>query len=308
MKTLTRRGFLGIAGVAGAGVALPATAQASAPRPANPNHDAVLVDLVTCIGCRKCEAACNEANHLPPPTKPFDDMSVFEQRRRPDKNHFTVLNRYPGAHAEGEGIFVKVQCLHCVDPGCVSACIVGALSKNEDTGAVEYHVDKCLGCRYCMVACPFGIPAYEYDEALAPRVRKCELCPGKRDEKNGGAPACVSICPREALTHGTRERMLALAAARIKNHPDQYVDHIYGEKEVGGTGILYIAGVPNAKVDLIDLPEEAAPRLTEAIQHGIFKFFAAPIALFGLLSTAMHLFKDRKADPMTSGTDNKDKA
>ena len=129
--------------------------------------------------------------------------------------------------------------MHCNQPACVSACIVGALKKNR-IGSVDYDAWKCIGCRYCMVACPFQIPAYEYNEALKPRVMKCTFCVDRLEEgKQAGVR--VGICPNEALTFGTREQLIDLAKERIKANPELYFDHVYGEKEVGGTSWMYLA-------------------------------------------------------------------
>ena len=138
--------------------------------------------------------------------------------------------------------FAKVQCMHCLIPSCVSACIVGALTKAPD-GAVVYDPTICIGCRYCMVACPFEVPAYESHDALAPEVRKCELCTGTT--ASGGAdPACAAACPTETLVFGKRADLLAIAHQRLEERPDRYVQHVYGEHEVGGTGWLYLTGRP----------------------------------------------------------------
>jgi formate dehydrogenase iron-sulfur subunit len=134
---------------------------------------------------------------------------------------------------------VKVQCMHCDHPACVSACIVGAFSKKEN-GSVVWDTDKCIGCRYCMVACPFQVPSFEYDKALDPEIRKCDFCFDRT--KEGKLPACVNICPVEALTYGPRSELIKIAREKIKKYPDRYIDYIYGENEVGGTSWLYLSG------------------------------------------------------------------
>ena len=138
-----------------------------------------LVDLTRCIGCRKCEQACQTVNSLPQPEQSFDDLTILDRKRRPDEKSYTVVNRYySGKIDERDQLiptFVKIQCMHCQDPACASACIVGALTKKEN-GAVHYDASKCIGCRYCMVACPFEIPAYEYHNPITPRVMKCTFC------------------------------------------------------------------------------------------------------------------------------------
>ena len=176
--------------------------------------------------------------------------------------------------------------MHCNDPSCVSACIVGALTK-QPKGAVIYDAAKCIGCRYCMVACPFQIPAYEYHNALTPEVRKCTFC--FESIKGGELPACVQVCPREVIIFGQKSELLRMARWKIKNNPGKYVDHIYGEHEVGGTSWLYLSSEPFETVGFPKLGAKAPPRLTEAIQHGLFQYFAAPIILYGALGGIMGL-------------------
>ncbi|MFH1033278.1 MAG: hydrogenase 2 operon protein HybA [Pseudomonadota bacterium] len=289
---LDRRNFLRLAGAAGATV-LSGAASPAAARQYQPPPEALgcLVDLSLCVGCRKCEQACNEVNQLPAPARPFDDVTVLESKRRPDDKSFTVINRYhTGRRDERNNLkptFVKVQCMHCQDPACVSACIVGALSKKPN-GAVHYDEGKCIGCRYCMVACPFQIPAYEYSDPLTPRVRKCTFC-FERISQAGGKPGCAQACPVEAITFGRRQELLSLARQRMANDPGRYEPHIYGQHEAGGTSWLYLSSEPFAKLGFQSLPTQAMPHLTETIQHGVFAYLWAPLTLFGILGGVMAL-------------------
>ena len=284
---LDRRKFLKLSTVAAAS-AVGASAKAEAAAP-DPHGLGCLVDTTLCVGCRQCERACNERNHLPAPPVPFEETAVLESQRRMDETTFTVVNKYYPRNLgtltwRQRPTFVKFQCMHCNDPSCVSACIVGALTKAKN-GAVIYDADKCIGCRYCMVACPFQVPAYEYGDPLTPRVRKCTFCFDQ--VKDGGLPACAQVCPREAITFGQRKDLLRLARWRIKNHPGKYQEHIYGEHEVGGTSWLYLASEPFANIGFPTLPAKAPPRLTESIQHAITGYLAAPLGLFAFLGGVM---------------------
>ncbi len=188
---------------------------------------AILVDTTRCVGCEECVLACKKENDLGPDELRPGQLSVDSL----SSTRFTTVLREPGNH------FVKQQCRHCVDPACVSACLVGAMQKTPE-GPVIYDAELCMGCRYCMVACPYGIPRYEWDEAV-PKVRKCSLCYPRL--KEGKEPACVEACPQDALLFGRRDDLLDEAHRRLAAHPDIYVPHVYGEKEVGGTSVLYIS-------------------------------------------------------------------
>ncbi len=289
---LTRRNFLGLAAAGSTALLTGSNAAGSSEEPFDCRESyAVLVDTVNCIGCRKCEAACSRQNKLNAGSESsFEDKSVLNQHRRPHEDAYTVVNRFSSPDHPDKSWTMKVQCMHCNQPACVSACIVGALTKTEN-GPVVYDAWKCIGCRYCMIACPFQIPAYQYHNALDPQIRKCTFCADRLAE--GQTPACVSICPNEAMIFGQRERLIAAARARIKTFPDRYVDHIYGEHEIGGTAWMYLAPIDFANTELPKLPVEPIPERTEKIQHGIFKSFVPPLALYGLLGLIMHSLRDK---------------
>lgn len=290
---MKRRNFLITASAAGAAVAGVSNAKAESTA-ASTNFDdewAVLVDTVVCIGCRKCEWACNQEHKLSDQDlKAYEDKSVFGEHRRPSAHGYTVLNQFHDAKDPRRQWTMKVQCMHCNHPACASACIVGALEK-DPRGPVKYDAWKCIGCRYCMVACPFQIPAYEYHDVLSPEVRKCTFCLHRLEK--GERPACVAICPNEALTFGKRHELIEIAKGRISQHPGRYADHVYGEKEAGGTAWLYLAGADFTNSELPKLDDRSVPETTEKIQHGIFKSFVPPLALYALLGLIMHSQRDK---------------
>ncbi|MDF1535174.1 MAG: 4Fe-4S dicluster domain-containing protein [bacterium] len=254
MSKMTRRKFLSVslAGAAAGTFTLSGKAIGAAGFTGYPDGMGVLVDLTRCIGCRTCEAACNEEQKLPAPAVPFDDHSVFDelhhggtQKRRTDENAFTVVNRYE-AGKEGQPAYRKIQCNHCNEPACLTSCFVNAYTKTKE-GAVIYNSKVCVGCRNCMVACPFRIPAYSYSSAFNPVIRKCIFCYDTR-LKFGRPPACVEACPQEVLTFGHRKNLIKVAYERIRVNPGRYVGHLYGENEVGGTSWMYLSGVPFEEV------------------------------------------------------------
>jgi len=308
MKYLDRRSVItvGVAAAAAASAAPILAEEEEKLQPAeNPDYVGVLVDTTLCIGCRKCEEACNRRNHLPRTAESFSDREVLRTFRRPTENAFTVVNQFPGSPSPDQAAlpmtFAKVQCMHCLIPSCVSACIVGAITKAAD-GAVVYNPTICLGCRYCMIACPFEIPAYQYFTALTPKVRKCELCTDQA-AGTGANPACAAACPTETLVFGKRADLLAIAKKRLEERPDRYVQHIYGEKEVGGTGWMYLTGRAVDQIGLLNLPERAPALRTEAIQHGIFKYGILPVALYATLFGIMwrHHRGDEDDDELGGG-------
>ena len=242
---VSRRDFMRLAGAAGvASITETSTAHAEPVSRVSDDWMGMLTDLTLCVGCRKCEWACKDANGLPGqrPIDTYDDNSVFERTRRTDARNLTVVNRYPPARQGDEPVYVKNQCMHCFEPACASACLVAAFRKTPE-GPVVYDESVCIGCRYCMVACPFEIPAYTYDNPFSPAVKKCTMC-FERTTQEGGMPACAAMCPVEAITYGKRSELLALARSKIASKPEKYVDHIYGEHEAGGTCWLYVAGKP----------------------------------------------------------------
>jgi Fe-S-cluster-containing dehydrogenase component len=246
--SLSRRRVLQSLAAAGGATLIGASAEVFAENKISgwPDRKGMLTDLTECVGCRTCEQACNQANGLPAPEVPFDEKSVFEKKRRPTASAYTVVNRYANPNSSDKPFYRKVQCNHCNEPGCAAACPVRAYTKTPE-GAVLYNKDVCFGCRYCMVACPFYVPAYDYESALDPRIVKCTLCHER--VKKGGIPACAEACPVGTITFGKREDLIKLARNRIRKHPDRYIDHIYGEYEVGGTSWLYISGIPFDRMD-----------------------------------------------------------
>ncbi len=296
MANQSRRDFLKTTALLGTGIAGLSSSKAKA-APKNilsEDRMGVLVDTTVCIGCRKCEWACKTAHNLASTSlESYDDRSVFKQNRRPDDKALTVVNEYPANSSTSYPIDVKVQCMHCDHPACVSACIVGAFSK-EENGSVIWDTNKCIGCRYCMVACPFQIPAFQFEKAIQPEIRKCDFC-FTRTAK-GQLPACVEICPMEVLTYGKREELVKVAHEKIKLYPNKYTNHVFGEYEVGGTGWMYLASKDFNELGFPKLGKNPAPGVSETIQHGIFAYFVPPIALYALLGGVMWLNKNRKKE------------
>lgn len=292
-RMLTRRGFMrraGLGAAAAAGALLAAERQAAASdapslSPATEDETVgVLIDLTRCSGCQSCALACKEANRMPQPELiparlGADALTVVETR----------------VADGGEEVFVKRQCMNCVHPACASACTVGALRKAAN-GAVVYDSSKCIGCRYCQYACPFGVPAYEWNDAFG-LIAKCQLCAGRLNA--GREPACAAACPNGAIRFGKRHELLAQAHAQIASAPARYIDHVYGEHEAGGTQMLYLSAVPFGELGFPVLGDAPVPHYAETVMQ-----LTPAVALtVASVATGLHLLLRRRHPPVTFAMD-----
>lgn len=246
----------------------------------------VLVDLTKCIGCGSCTVACNLWNGL---GNEGAASTIGEEQKLTDKN-WTVVHSHEVTDKNHKPVwrFVKQQCFHCVEPACASACFSKALQKDEE-GAVVYYPNLCVGCRYCMVACPFDIPKYEWEKSF-PLVTKCQMC-STRIAK-GEAPACAVVCPTGAMRFGDRDVLLAEAKALIKKDP-RYVQAVYGEKEVGGTSWLYISDLPFGKLGFkTNLGTTALPTYS----NSFLKNIPAVAFVWGIIVTCLYYYTKRRAE------------
>lgn len=284
-----RRKFLSLLGGAGIATTL-GTTKAKAASDASfdgyPDAMGVLHDSSRCIGCRKCEEGCNTVNNFPKPEKKFDDLSVLDTKRRTNSTTHTVVNKYNVAGLD-HPIFRKQQCNHCMEPACASACFVKAFTKNSD-GSVTYNGDVCVGCRYCMIACPFSVPTFEYEDPLDPLIQKCTMCHPLI--KEGKLPGCVQACPKEALTFGKRSDLIEIARERIRKNPDRYVKKIYGETEAGGTNWLYLAPVKHTELAQPVVGKKSAPELTA----GALGAVPMVVGIWPVLLTGAYAISKRK--------------
>jgi formate dehydrogenase iron-sulfur subunit len=283
----------------------------STPAPSGPIRS-TLVDITKCIGCRACQVACKQWNDKDGEATTFEDDLGFQNPAVLSAKTLTLISFHELINDKAQGgvdyAFAMRRCLHCLEPACASACPTTALYRQDD-GPVTYSADKCIGCRYCVWACPWGVPTAEWN-SLAPKISKCTHCADRCDQplptaRNGVAltaaegkryqdtiqvPACVKACPADALEYGTRDDMLKEAHRRIAARPNKYVDHVYGEKEVGGTTVLYLSSVPFEKLGFPTLPDEPLPR-TSAIALGAVP--PAVMVIGALLGTTYSFFKRR---------------
>lgn len=307
---MKRRDFLKAAAGGAAALCGAGGAEARPNREPLDNAIGILYDATLCVGCKACVRACKEINDLPPVIQ-GEDLQ-YDAARGVSGSTYNVIKVYKNGTSEAKDreidgfSFAKKSCMHCVDPGCVSSCPVTALTKNPETGIVQYNPDACIGCRNCMVACPFGIPQYEFDNPWG-QIQKCMFCDQAGVERisNGQLPGCAEVCPTGATLFGTRKDLLAEAKRRLATTPGDtytyprgrvtdelhthektapaYQQHIYGEHEVGGTQVMHIAGVPLNKLGLPELPERSYASIAEGVQHTLYKGMIAPaIALAGL--------------------------
>jgi len=218
-------------------------------------HKAFLFDATRCIDCRACMVACSVENNIA-----MNKTRIWVAGEG-------LMGKYPDL----QRATMVYHCMHCNHPDCLSACPVGAYTKRLD-GPVEYNGDKCIGCRYCMNACPFGVPHFDYDKGIIEGafIDKCTFCPQRVD--NGMEPACVATCPTDALVYGEREDLIKEAHARIAAHPGRYVDHVYGEGENGGTSYLILSHVPFNQLGLPNMPETPVNEVSEKVMEMTIPF------------------------------------
>src|SRR5512144_2864094 len=226
----------------------------------------ILIDTTKCMGCRGCQVACKQWQGLKAEKTTFFGGAGYQNPPALSADTFTLVTFTETEDKDGlHWTFAKRGCMHCNEPACASVCPVGALQK-EANGAVVYDADKCIGCRYCVMTCPSSVPSYQWDSPV-PFVRKCTMCNDR--QQLGKAPACVSGCPTGALQFGRREDLLNEARARIAKNPDRYVDYIYGEKEAGGTGVLYLSAIPFAELGFPEVPHHKMSQDAERVMKVI---------------------------------------
>ena len=230
---------------------------------------AILTDTTKCIGCYQWVVACKKVNHL-----------EHDIPRRWDMDDGLSARNWTSIIGEPDDKYVRKQCRHCLEPACVASCPVAALHKT-DVGAVVYDSSRCIGCRYCRMACPFGIPRYDWDH-IVPYVRKCLLCYDRI--KAGGQPGCTEACPTKATIYGDRDELTAVAHRRIRENRGKYLDRVWGESEVGGTSVLYVSDI-----DLLFLTygehfgNKPLPQANRVAMGAVpFAFFGVGMAMAGL--------------------------
>jgi len=270
---------------------------------------AILVDTTKCIGCGACATACKVVNGLP--LEPADAAKAPspETVSESDLVTFAQSNGEPGGGLSATalnvveqrgGVFVRRFCMHGLEPTCVSVCPVGALRKTA-AGPVTYDADRCMGCRYCMMACPFGIPRYEWHVVLAPKIRKCTMCVPRL--ARGLQPACIAVCPVQASIFGEREELLQEAASRLKQNPTGYVQHIYGQEEVGGTSTLYLSAVPFEQLGFrVNVPHDPLPMYT----YRVLSKIPNVVTLGGALLAGIWWITNRREEVREAEEDSKE--
>ncbi len=273
---------------------------------------ATLIDITNCIGCRACQVACKQWNERDGEQTELEPELGFQNPATLSSKTYTLIAFHemenPQKPGGLESAFVMQRCLHCLEPACASACPTTALYRQSD-GPVTYDVDKCIGCRYCLLACPWDVPTAEWN-TRAPKISKCTHCADRADQPvpiafNGmplsdvlsqqftasiATPACVKACPADALRYGTRDEMLAIAHKRISDRPDKYVDHIYGEKELGGTSVMYLSAVPFEKLGFPTYGEKPFPAFTRVALGAVPP---AVVAVGALLGAVYAFFRKR---------------
>lgn len=280
--TMTRRKALqvlatgGIASVAGPGIC--AEASEAAAGPSKPLG--MLYDATICTGCQACVSACSEANDLPRDTRLSDGM--YQMPIDLNSRTKNIIKLWHPPHDPDNFSFVKLQCMHCLDPACASGCPFHALHKDPVTGIVKWEGSLCIGCRYCEISCPFEVPKFEWDK-FNPKIVKCELCYFRVDD--GGQPGCTAACPTGAVIFGPREELLAKAHKRLADKPGYYFeDRVYGEFDAGGTQVLYLSRVPFSKIGLPSLGTGSAAEYATKVHRVLYSWLLIPLALYAVMA------------------------
>jgi Fe-S-cluster-containing dehydrogenase component len=314
---ISRRSLLKGAVAAGATTALVGKAEAREHVEPSPDAVGMLYDSTRCIGCRACVTKCKEANALPVSRGAGGLYDAPADLDHQTKNIIKVFQAGGDKYA-----FTKQQCMHCVDPSCVSACMMGALHKEgqgtrehegekKGTGIVLYDKGTCVGCRYCQIACPYNVPKFEWRAAF-PLIVKCELCRHRGDPKAAGPlaianPACCEVCPREAVVYGKREELLAEAKRRIAADPKRYNGRVFGEKDGGGTQVLYLAGagVTFKQLGMPEMGEESMAHFSESVSHAPYLHGFTPVALYAAAAFVIRRNKKKEEAAEHGGEDNR---
>ena len=271
--SVNRRSFLKTLGAAGVTLAVGNKLMASATKKNNIEFSGILYDSTLCGGCQVCEISCAKAHNLP---EPKDTVKAGVERKTSEVQR-TVINAISTPSGE---VYTKTQCMHCNEPACAAACLTQAMYKTKE-GPVIWRGEKCMGCRYCMVSCPFNIPKFEYHSAN-PKIEKCTMCYDRI--KEGKVPACVENCPAEALIFGKRKDLIKEARKRNVENPKQYEDYIYGEHEAGGTGLIYLSPLPFEKMGYkTNLQKSSYPALSKGFLYSVPTIFVLwPAILLGM--------------------------
>lgn len=279
------KGIIGAGGAVASGVASSAFAEEHPAHPvAAPDAVGMLYDNTICTGCRACMTACSETNNLPAetlcPIDPAISTGLWDVPADLDSKTKNVIKLY--REKDGDNFaFVKRQCMHCLDPACVTGCPFGALKKST-WGAVTWNSSRCIGCRYCEVGCPFDVPKFQWDK-WNPKIVKCELCFDQRLKKNQ-EPACTEVCPTHAVIFGKRSDLLQKAKQRIADAPGKYFeDRVYGEHEAGGTQVLYLSSVAFAKIGLPKLGATSLGHYATEVSSVLYRWLSGPIIVAGIL-------------------------
>lgn len=256
MSTMSRRNFLKVVGVglaASASLSVVQSVSAGAEAVNPDDYVGMLYDATKCVGCNACTNACRQWNKTEPE---LDPDGLYDAPQELTADTWTLIQLYQG---EDGTSFVKRQCMHCVDPACVSGCPVHALQKSAE-GPVTYDPKRCIGCRYCMYTCPYHVPRFQWKEVI-PVVSKCTLCVDR--VADGKQSACAERCPTGALIWGKRGELIAEAEQRLASEPDRYIQHIFGQQDGGGTSVMYISRVPFVELGFPQLTDKPIPTLSE---------------------------------------------
>ncbi|HUJ13481.1 MAG TPA: formate dehydrogenase subunit beta [Thermoanaerobaculia bacterium] len=236
------------------------------------------IDTTTCIGCKACEAACQEWNDLD--IVPTVQSGSYQTLPHLDPQYWNLIRFNERTNDDGEMMWLmrKDQCMHCAEPGCLAACPAPGAIVQYSNGIVDVDASKCIGCGYCSTGCPFDVPQFHKGSG---KMAKCTLCVDRVEV--GLEPACVKACPTGCLNFGTKEDMVQLGNTRVEQLKQAgYAEAmLYNPEGVKGTGVVTVLG--HGHPEWYGLPPD--PHVSWAVKA--WKQVIRPIGVIAAFATVL---------------------
>lgn len=261
---------------------------------------AKLIDVSKCIGCKACQVACMEWNDLR--DEIGDNVGVYDNPADLTSESWTLMRfaEYEDDKGDLEWLIRKDGCMHCAEPGCLTACPSPGAIVQHTNGIVDFNQENCIGCGYCIAGCPFDIPRISEKDNKA---YKCTLCSDR--VAVGQEPACVKTCPTGAIVFGSKEDMKVHAQERIEDLKSRGYENagLYDPQGVGGTHVMYVLHHADDPTLYSDLPADPKISPTVSLWKGLAKPFG--VAMMALTAAVGFLHYIRKGPLETTEEDER---